>query len=68
MRELLVLMSRGGIAQLAEHLHGMQGVRGSNPRTSTKNRLGRKTEAIFFFATQSVPVHWAAMPCNENLK
>ena len=26
----------GGIAQLAEHLHGMQGVRGSNPLTSTK--------------------------------
>jgi hypothetical protein len=25
----------GGIAQLVEHLHGMQGVRGSNPRTST---------------------------------
>ena len=25
----------GDIAQLVEHLHGMQGVRGSNPRVST---------------------------------
>ena len=27
--------SRGAIAQLEEHLHGMQGVRGSSPRSST---------------------------------
>ena len=26
---------RGAIAQLEEHLHGMQGVRGSSPRSST---------------------------------
>tara|TARA_B100000676_G_scaffold24155_1_gene21694 strand:- start:617 stop:733 length:117 start_codon:yes stop_codon:yes gene_type:complete len=25
----------GAVAQLAEHLHGMQGVRGSNPLSST---------------------------------
>ena len=28
----------GGIAQLVEHLHGMQGVSGSNPLTSTTVR------------------------------
>ena len=28
---------RGAVAQLAEHLHGMQGVRGSNPLSSTRN-------------------------------
>ena len=28
----------GGIAQLGERLHGMQEVRGSIPRTSTKRR------------------------------
>lgn len=28
----------GGIAQLVEHLHGMQGVRSSNLLTSTKQR------------------------------
>ena len=27
---------RGAIAQLGEHLHGMQGVRGSSPRSSTR--------------------------------
>ena len=32
-------VSFGGIAQLVEHLHGMQGVSGSNPLTSTKIRL-----------------------------
>ena len=31
-------VSFGGIAQLVEHLHGMQGVSGSNPLTSTKIR------------------------------
>ncbi len=30
--------SRGAIAQLEEHLHGMQGVRGSSPRSSTNDR------------------------------
>ena len=32
-------VSFGGIAQLVEHLHGMQGVSGSNPLTSTKKSL-----------------------------
>ena len=32
------LLSSGGIAQLGERLHGMQEVRGSIPRTSTKQR------------------------------
>ena len=27
---------RGAVAQLVAHLHGMQGVRGSNPLSSTK--------------------------------
>jgi hypothetical protein len=31
----------GGVAQLVEHLHGMQGVRGSNPLTSTNKVLSR---------------------------
>ena len=34
-RPLLNSASRGAIAQLEEHLHGMQGVRGSSPRSST---------------------------------
>ena len=29
----------GAIAQLVAHLHGMQGVRGSNPLSSTKSAL-----------------------------
>ena len=32
------VFSFGGIAQLVEHLHGMQGVSGSNPLTSTTKR------------------------------
>ena len=32
---LLQSAARGAIAQLGEHLHGMQGVRGSSPRSST---------------------------------
>jgi hypothetical protein len=31
------LGARGAIAQLVEHLHGMQGVSGSNPLSSIKN-------------------------------
>ena len=38
-QELLTLNSHGGIAQLAEHLHGMQGVMGSNPITSTNSQI-----------------------------
>ena len=34
-RPLLNSAFRGAIAQLEEHLHGMQGVRGSSPRSST---------------------------------
>ena len=34
--ELKVALSRGGIAQLGERLHGMQEVIGSIPFTSTK--------------------------------
>ncbi len=34
---LLIWSLPGGIAQLVEHLHGMQGVRGSNPLTSTNH-------------------------------
>ena len=34
---LLQSALRGAIAQLEEHLHGMQGVRGSSPRSSTRN-------------------------------
>ena len=30
---------KGGIAQLGERLHGMQEVRGSIPRTSTKDEV-----------------------------
>jgi hypothetical protein len=33
---LLQSALRGAIAQLEEHLHGMQGVRGSSPRSSTR--------------------------------
>ena len=36
LQHLLRWKLHGGIAQLAEHLHGMQGVMGSNPITSTK--------------------------------
>ena len=42
MQEILVLLNIndvfrfGAIAQLVEHLHGMQGVRGSNPLGSIK--------------------------------
>ena len=32
------LLAHGAIAQLGEHLHGMQKVRGSSPRRSTKTR------------------------------
>ena len=43
-RELLGLSNHfGGIAQLVEHLHGMQGVRGSNPLTSTENQFSATT-------------------------
>ena len=31
----LVFSTYGAVAQLGEHLHGMQGVRGSNPLSST---------------------------------
>ena len=36
----------GAIAQLVEHLHGMQGVRGSNPLGSIKNKI---TKEYFFY-------------------
>ena len=43
----------GVIAQLGEHLHGMQGVKGSSPFSSTKYIKKRKevssTEAFLFF-------------------
>ncbi len=40
-RPLVECALRGAIAQLEEHLHGMQGVRGSSPRSSTMNRDSR---------------------------
>ncbi len=38
----------GAVAQLAEHLHGMQGVRGSNPLSSTRNMDIEYIKKIFF--------------------
>ena len=46
----------GGIAQLVEHLHGMQGVSGSNPLTSTTVRLClHRLEALDTTLCRSVP-------------
>ena len=40
--------SAGGIAQLGERLHGMQEVRGSNPRASTSQPKGKGARAAPF--------------------
>jgi hypothetical protein len=43
----------GAVAQLVAHLHGMQGVRGSSPLSSTKKPLELRAAARFrrfFFA------------------
>ena len=37
---------RGAIAQLGEHLHGMQGVRGSSPRSSTIDATNRRPSPL----------------------
>ncbi len=41
-RPLIYSPFRGAIAQLEEHLNGMQGVRGSSPRSSTSPRRDRR--------------------------
>ena len=43
------LSARGAVAQLEEHLNGIQGVRGSNPLSSTKDFKGLATGANLFF-------------------
>ena len=37
----------GAVAQLVAHLHGMQGVRGSSPLSSTNNPLEHREVAWF---------------------
>ena len=39
------MSAHGVVAQLVEHLHGMQGVVGSSPISSTKNS-GRKAQSM----------------------
>ena len=42
----------GGIAQLGEHLAGSQGVKGSNPFTSTRKQPGNGESVVpFFYST-----------------
>jgi hypothetical protein len=45
----LYLNSVGGVAQLGEHLNGIQGVRGSNPLTSKKRPLHEVHVEVFLF-------------------
>ena len=43
----------GAVAQLVAHLHGMQGVRGSSPLSSTGNRRNQIQDlvpAVFVYA------------------
>ena len=52
--ELIVKQQEyGAVAQLVAHLHGMQGVRGSSPLSSTKKPLEHRDLTVFwrfFFA------------------
>ena len=45
-----VLRVRGGVAQLVAHLHGMQGVRGSSPLTSTRTRRPGPQDRAFLLS------------------
>jgi hypothetical protein len=55
------------VAQLVAHLHGMQGVRGSSPLSSTKKPLEQRDASLFwrFFFAQ-ISHHSVFCPCFDD--
>lgn len=51
------LFARGAVAQLEEHLNGIQGVRGSSPLSSTKDFKGLANLLTLFYLILEILSH-----------
>ena len=51
---MILVVVHGAVAQLVAHLHGMQGVRGSSPLSSTRGRARSSDRALSLCGVRSV--------------